>query len=141
MINMVHSQGLLPEGDPFVLYHPDFQPRNLLFTTPTSSTVRLSGIINWDSALFAPKFMSTRSPFFLWTEECADKEVEGDALIEPSNPELRAYKRTFEDVVGQDFCKDAYCQQYIFLRRIWRFLVNGIGSGGDALVAEEVLEE
>ena len=141
MINTVHSQGLLPDGDPFVLYHPDFQRQNLLFTTQNPSRVLLSGIIDWDGALFAPKFMSTRSPFFLWTDECADKEAEGDALIEPSDPELRAYKRTFEDVVGQDFCKDAYCPQYIFLRRIWRFLVNGIRNEIDLFLAEEVLDE
>jgi hypothetical protein len=118
MINIVHSQGLLPDGGPFFIHHPDFQSRNLLFTTPTSSTVRLSGIIDWDGALFAPKFMSTRSSFLLWTEEGADEDEDGDALIEPSEPKLRAYKRAFEYVVGQDFCKDAYCQQYIFLRRI-----------------------
>jgi aminoglycoside phosphotransferase (APT) family kinase protein len=65
MINKFHSMGLLPDRDLFYLHHADLQPRNLLFTTPTPTTVRLTGILDWDNTLFAPKFMSTRTPFFL----------------------------------------------------------------------------
>jgi hypothetical protein len=132
---------LLPDTDAFYLHHPDFYARNLLFTTPHPSTVRFSGIIDWDNTLFAPKFLSTRAPFFLWTNDDADEEEEGDALIEPTDPELRAYKRIFEDVVGDRFCQDAYRPEYFFLRRIWRFLANGIRSGSDQIFAEEALEE
>jgi hypothetical protein len=108
IINFLHTQGLLPDTDAFYLHHPDFYARNLLFTTPNPSTVRFSGIIDWDNTLFAPKFLSTRAPFFLWTNDDADEEEEGDALIEPNDPELRAYKRIFEDVGGDRFCQDAY---------------------------------
>jgi hypothetical protein len=112
-----------------------------MFTTPSPSTVCLTGILDWDSALFAPKFMSTRAPFFLWTDEGVDELEEGDALLESSDAEVRDYKRVFETVVGEKFCEAAYRPEYIFARRLWRFLVGGIRSGGDAFLAEMLVKE
>jgi aminoglycoside phosphotransferase (APT) family kinase protein len=141
MINKLHALDVLPDKDSFHLYYADFQSRNLMFTTPSPSTVRLTGILDWDSALFAPKFMSTRVPFFLWTDEGADELEEGDVLLESSDAEVHDYKRIFEAVVGEKFCEDAYRPVYIFARRVWRFLVGGIRSGGDAFLAEMLVEE
>jgi hypothetical protein len=141
MINKLYSQDLLPDTDMFHLYHPDLQSRNLLFTTPTPTTVCLTGILDWDNAMFVPSFMSTRSPFFRWTGEGADEDEEKDALIEPDNPEMREYEQIFANVVGEEFCKSAYQLELVFLRRMWRFLVNGIRSGSDQLSAEELLQD
>jgi hypothetical protein len=141
MINKLHDLGALPDKDTFHFYHADLQSRNLLFTTPTPSSVCLTGILDWDSALFAPKFMSTRAPFFLWTDEWAGESAEGDALLESDDAEMCGYKRIFEEVVGEKFCKDAYRPEYIFARRLWKFLIGGIRSGGDEFMAELLVEE
>jgi hypothetical protein len=141
IINKLHEMGALPDKDMFHLYHADLQSRNLLFTTPTPDTVCLTGILDWDSALFAPKCMSTRAPFFLWTSDDADEFEEGDALLESNDAEMCEYKRIFEEVVGEKFCKDAYRSEFIDARRLWRFLVHGIRSGGDLFMAELLIEQ
>jgi hypothetical protein len=141
IVNKLHDMGVLPDKDKFYLYHADLQLRNLLFTTPTPNTVRLTGILNWDTALFAPKFMSTRPPFFLWTEDGADESAEMDALLESNDTELCGYKRIYEEVVHEKIMEDAYRLEYIFARRLWKFLVDGIRSGGDEYMAELLVEE
>jgi hypothetical protein len=141
MIDKLHKLGVLPDVDTFHLHHVDLQSRNLFFITPTPSSVCLTGILDWDSALFAPKFMSTRAPFFLWTDEGADESAEGDVLLDSDDAEMREYKRIFEEVVGENFCSDAYRPEYIFARRLWKFLVNGIRSGGDKFLAKLLVEE
>jgi aminoglycoside phosphotransferase (APT) family kinase protein len=141
MIHKLHALGHLPDKDGFYLYHPDLQSRNLLFTTPTPSAVRLTGILDWDTAVFAPRFMSTRAPYFLWTGDDADEYEEGDALLEPEDAEMKTYKSIFENAVGAEFVKDAYRPEYVLARGMWRFLVSGINSGSELFEAEEVLEK
>jgi aminoglycoside phosphotransferase (APT) family kinase protein len=138
MIHKLHALKLLPDTEGFYLYHPDLQARNLLFTTPTPSTVCLTGILDWNTAVFAPRFVSTRAPFFLWTESDAE---EWDAVPEPEDADMKTYKRVFESVVGAQFVKDAYRAEYVLARGMWRFLVGGVKSGSEMFAAEEVLEK
>jgi hypothetical protein len=138
MIHKLHALKLLPDTEGFCLCQPDLKARNLLFTTPTPSTVRLTGILNWNAAVFAPRFMSTRAPFFLWTDDGAD---EWDAVLEPEDADMKRYKRVFEEVVEAEFVKDAYRPEYVLARGMWRFLAGGIKSGSEMFEAEEVLEK
>ncbi|KAH7061679.1 hypothetical protein BKA63DRAFT_484397 [Paraphoma chrysanthemicola] len=139
--NKLADTGFLPDTDSFHLYHADFQSRNLLFAVTSLTSVRLTGVLDWDSALFAPKFMSTRAPFFLWSEDDADELDEGDAVIEPSDAGMLELKHMFEDVVGKDFYRDSYQREYLLARRMFYFLIEGIRSGGDLFLCEEILEE
>ncbi|KAH7378392.1 hypothetical protein DE146DRAFT_682557 [Phaeosphaeria sp. MPI-PUGE-AT-0046c] len=92
-------------------------------------------------ALFVPKFMSTRAPFYLWAGFDAEEEDESNASLEPDDLEKCEYKRIFEDVVGEEFCQDSYRKEYFFARRLWWFLLNGIHSSTDQFLAEQLLEE
>jgi hypothetical protein len=141
MINKLHSMGLLPDDDVFYIHHADLQSRNLLFTTPTPTTVQLTDIVDWDNALFAPKFMGARAPFFLWTEDDALEDEESDVLLEPADPEMQAYKRIFEEMVGANFCEDSYRPKYIFARRMRGFMVYAIRSGSAFYLAGKLLDE
>ncbi|OAL02785.1 hypothetical protein IQ06DRAFT_345774 [Phaeosphaeriaceae sp. SRC1lsM3a] len=117
IVNKLYADGLLPDRDPFFLHHGDF-------------------------ALFAPKFMATRAPFYLWAGLDADEEDErSSALLEPSNSEMREYKRIFEDVVGEDFYRDSYRKEYFFLRQMWWFMLHGMRSSTDQMLAQELLAE
>jgi thiamine kinase-like enzyme len=130
---------LIPNKDAFHFHHADLQLRNLLFTIQSSTTVRLTGILDWDSALLAPKFMSTRAPFFLWSEDAADENEEGDALVEPEDADKTELKRIFGTEVGEAFCKESHREEYLIARRMWYFMMNGLRNGGDVFLAE-VLE-
>jgi aminoglycoside phosphotransferase (APT) family kinase protein len=140
MIHKLHNLGLIPDTDAFHFFHPDLQARNLLFTLTSPVSVRLTGVLDWEAALFAPRFMSTRAPFFLWTDEGSEEEAELDYLVEPEEAERRGYKRAWEKAMGETAVRDAYRMEVVLARRMWYTLVGGIRSGWDARLAEEVLE-
>jgi aminoglycoside phosphotransferase (APT) family kinase protein len=140
IIRKLHNLDLISDSDAFYLFHPDLQARNLLFTLPSPTCVRLTGVLDWDAAVFAPKFVSARAPFFLWVDEGSDEEAEAGCLVEPEDTERRAYKRCWEVEVGEERVRDAYRMEYVVARRMWYVLVRGIKTGGDMGLAEEVLE-
>jgi hypothetical protein len=112
-----------------------------------SSTPMITGIIDWDEAVYAPKFAAAVAPTWLWEppeeKEDDDKEEEDDeddedddgsvqdpdideekfekSNAEPPTPELQAVKRAWEDAVGPE-CADSARDHYAILaRRILRF--------------------
>ena len=141
VIETLHESGLIADSSPFHFYHGEFHARNLLASVTSESEIAITGIVGWDSALFAPAFMSTRAPFFLWSDHMGSEGEEGDALAEPEDAELLGLKRAFESVVGENFLKEAYSPALVLARRMWRFLVNGFTNGANYFLAEEIVEE
>ena len=141
VIETLHESGLIPDSSPFHFYHGDFNVRNLLASVTTESEIAITGIVGWDFARFAPAFMSTRAPFFLWSGNMGSEGEEGDTLAEPEDAALLEAKRTFEGVVDEGFLKEAYSPPLILARRLWQFLVSGFTNGADIFLAEEIVEE
>ncbi|KAI4613098.1 hypothetical protein J4E83_007509 [Alternaria metachromatica] len=141
VVETLHESGLIPDSSPFHFYHGDFHARNLLASVTSESEIAITGIVGWDSALFAPAFMSTRAPFFLWSGNMGSEGEEGGALVEPKEADLLEAKRAFEGVVGESFLKEAYSPALVLARRLWRFLVNGFTNGADIFLAEEIVDE
>ncbi|KAI4651548.1 uncharacterized protein J4E79_009028 [Alternaria viburni] len=141
VIETLHESGLIPDSSPFHFYHDDFNAHNLLASVTSESEIAITGIVGWDFALFAPAFMSTRAPFFLWSGNIGKGGEEGGALVEPDEADLLEAKRAFEGVVGESFLEEAYSPALIFARRLWRLLVSGFTNGADIFLAEEIVEE
>ncbi|KAI4678601.1 hypothetical protein J4E81_010696 [Alternaria sp. BMP 2799] len=141
VIETLHESGLIPDSSPFHFYHGDFNARNLLASVTSESEIAITGVVGWDSALFAPAFMSTRAPFFLWSGNVGERGEEDGALVEPEEADLLEAKRAFEGVVGESFLKEAYSPALVLARRLWRFLVSGFTNGADIFLAEEIVEE
>lgn len=142
MIYKLHDLALIPDSDPFYPCHGDLHPRNILAVPTSEFSGEIKGILGWDSALFAPAFMSTRAPVFLWGGgEEGVEEKEEEALKEPADGALVEAKRVFESVVGEVFLKSAYCVGLVLMRMLWHVLLGGFTSGGDIWMVEEVLEE
>jgi hypothetical protein len=135
VIEKLHSLGLISNSSPFHLYHGDFHLYNLLASVTSESTVEIMGIMDWDLAFFAPAFLSTRAPNFLWSGG------DGDALIGPQDAELLEVRCTFESVVGDSFLKEANCPGLILARRLFHILLDGFENGGDIFLAEEIVDE
>lgn len=141
MIQKLHELGRIPDTDCFSLYHGDLYPRNILCKVVDERGVTITGIIDWDLACFAPKFMSTRAPFFLWTEADSDEENDRDALVMPEAAEEAEYKQIFEEAVGKGFLEHAYDRDLVLARLMFHTLVRGVNSGGEVFVAEEILKD
>jgi aminoglycoside phosphotransferase (APT) family kinase protein len=141
MIHTLHRLNFLRDTDAFHLHHGDFHPRNILVRITSPLSVEVTGIIDWDLALFAPKFMATRAPFFAWNSDNGGEEEDGDALLEPEDEETKEIKRAFESVVGEAFLREAYCTELVLLRRLWHILLRGLTNGGDIFLVEEILGE
>ncbi|KAJ5707074.1 hypothetical protein N7488_006875 [Penicillium malachiteum] len=86
----MNDLGVLDESA-YCLCHLDLEPRNVLAgPTKSKEPLALTGVLDWDSAIFAPVVMSCDPPIWLWVDEkIEDKRVAGD---EPSTAELRELK-------------------------------------------------
>lgn len=128
MAQEMYDHGLLPHEDQFHFTHLDLYPRNILINIADSESIEITGILDWDDALFAPRFMACRAPFWLWEgEEEVDEGDEYEALKAPQDADLEELKALFEETAGPEFCKYAYGEEYILLRRMFHILRFGLG--------------
>ena len=131
------------DDDDNCLSHLDFQARNIMVDVKTKSTLSVSGVLDWDSAIFAPKFVSCAPPWWIWADE--DNEDDEDDESKANNPPRsetgQELKRFFEDTVGQDFLRYAYEPQYRLARTLFKIAMHGIRSNEYFRLAETFLEE
>lgn len=133
--------GVLDENY-YCLCHLDLEPRNILVSSPSPSQPQaITGILDWDSAVFAPPFMSCSPPMWLWAWNNEDEEDEQLANNTPPTPELRELKQLFEDAAGLTYRRFAYGAQYRLARRLLRFAIDGLQSNEDFTAAELLLDE
>jgi hypothetical protein len=88
------------------LWHSDLFPRNIMVDVESSPMI--TGVIDWDDAVYAPKFVAAVAPTWLWElpenedlhakEEQLDKREEGDEDDESSSTDEgpEAEEETFE---------------------------------------------
>ncbi|KAI0857480.1 hypothetical protein F4860DRAFT_356866 [Xylaria cubensis] len=126
----------------YSLAHLDFAPRNIM-VNPTSDTQLniISGILDWDSAILAPMFMSCKPPLWLWGWKEDEDEDERTANEEPPTAELRQLKKLFEDAAGPDYLRFAYQPAYRLARQLVSLMINGLRSNEDFYGADAMLKE
>ncbi|KAI1108296.1 hypothetical protein F5Y14DRAFT_445566 [Nemania sp. NC0429] len=129
-------------NDHYSLAHLDFHPRNIL-VHPTSDTELpvLSGILDWDSAILAPMFMSCLPPMWLWAWALDEDEDERKANDEPPTEESRELKRLFESAAGPDYLRHAYQPAFRLARQLLHFVINGLRTKEDCDEADAMLFE
>ena len=138
--------GLLENDDVFTLCHLDLAPRNILIKIKTedlssSSSISLTGILDWDSAVFAPRIMSCTPPSWLWAWVEDESEDEAAANDLPPTIAAQELKRTFEAAVGDDFLRLCYEPHHRLARRLIRFAIFGMHSNEELKDADDLLEE
>ena len=144
MASEMNALGVLDENYycGYCLCHLDLEPRNILVRPPSPTHPQaITGILDWDSALFAPPFMSCSPPMWLWAWNDEDEEDERLANDPPPTPELRELKQLFEDAAGLTYSRYAYGAQYRLARRLARFSIDGLRSNEDLIGAESLLQE
>ena len=85
-------------------------PRNIMadFDKDNPDDLEITGILDWDSAIFAPRFVGCAPPMWIWVWNSEEDEDERYAEDIPPTPEQQELKRIFEETVGFDFLYYAY---------------------------------
>jgi hypothetical protein len=138
---MNNYMGLFSDNS-YYLTHMDFEPRNLLVDIVDESTAKLTAIMDWDEAIFAPAFLNCKPPSWLWDFEGEDEDLdESKANDIPTNPEVAKIKRAFDEAVGLTYLKYAYKPEYRWARTICRIAITCIHSSQDYKDIDQVITE
>ena len=116
-------------------------PRNIMVDIQPDGSLSVTGILDWDSAVFAPRFVGCAPPMWLWAWNSEEDEDEKHANDTPSTPEDREIKKIFEETVGDRFLMYAYKPEYRLARELFRFAQSGIRSSTEIEEVEELLKE
>lgn len=134
------SLGILGDGHN-CLCHFDLDARNVMVQILPNGSLTVSGIVDWDSAAFAPTFVSCAPPSWLWTNQTYFDTDENEASSTPSSSEQEEIKEKFEEVVGFDWEWFAYQPGFRMARELFRFAQHGLPDGMAAKRADKFLKE
>ena len=142
MVNEMETLGFLGNNEN-CMCHLDLlgSPRNIMVDIQLDGSLSITGILDWDSAVFAPRFVGCAPPMWLWAWNSEEDEDEKHANDTPSTPEDREIKKIFEETVGDRFLMYAYKPEYRLARDLFRFAKSGITSSTEIDEAEELLKE
>lgn len=115
-------------------------PRNIMADIKPDGRLSITSILDWDDAVFAPKFVGCAPPMWLWAwdEEEEDEKHANDTPLDPGDQEI---KRLFEDTIGDSFLSYAYKPEYRLARELFRFAKAGITSTTEMEEVDELLKE
>lgn len=114
--------------------------------TPSDTSLQVTGILDWDEAIFAPKFRNCQPPRWLWDDD-RQNAVDMDnyetpganmTLADPGQVELKCM---FEENAGSEYCRLAYEPQYRWLRGLFKVAHEGSMSSETWHISEKVMEE
>lgn len=122
------------------LWPSDFPPRSIMIDGHISGELpTISGILDWDQAIFAPQFLGCTPPWWMWSSpegkvDGFDEFDEKPAKDVPLDCDKAEIKRIFDFHVGRQFCDYAYGPVYRHLRTMYRLMQDVIRScWGEAL--------
>ncbi len=136
----MNALGVLGDGHN-CLYHFDLAARNILVKILPDGSPAICGVVDWDSAVFAPTFVSCAPPFWLWTNPVLYVEEDTDVNETPTTAEQEEIKDIFDDVVGFDYTWLAYRPEYRLARELFYFAQRGLPDGIASERADTFLEE
>ena len=139
MTSDLNTMGYL-EDVSITLCHLDFEPRNILVDVQGQDKP-VSGILDWDSAVFAPSFMSCAPPMWIWGWKEDEDEDERTANDIPDTAENRKLKDIFETAAGPVYARFAYEPAYRLARRLVKFAFFGIKYAEDMKDADAMFAE
>ena len=130
-------------GDINCLCHRDLNPapRNIMAEIDASGSLKITGILDWDSLIFAPRYVACVPPMWLWAWNSEEEEDESKANDKPATPQQEEIKKIFEETVGSWFCEYAYAAEYRLARRLFTFAHRGLRSNMDLEELDELLAD
>lgn len=129
------------EKHSFCLTHYDLDPRNIMVDIEEDGKLKITGILDWDLAMFAPKWVHCRPPMWIWNWLDGGNEDHRKANDTPPTEEQQELKELFDENMGSDYTFCAYNTAYRLARTLFRIALWGICSEKAVDDAESLLEE
>ncbi|KAJ6024871.1 hypothetical protein N7540_005668 [Penicillium herquei] len=145
----MHKFGVWGE-DGYCLCHMDMAFRNIMAEKPSlTNPSGITGILDWDSAIFAPLVMSCTPPRWLWASypdwiEYGEDEwydTEDFLAHEYLSPESCELKQCFEDAAGPVYARLGEGPQYRLARRLLRDVFHLSHYEAHPIDFDEVVEQ
>jgi hypothetical protein len=128
-------------GQHFHLVHGDLFPRNILVEMASSATVKITGIIDWDMACFAPKFVALRAPFWAWKGGFVDEADEDVATYEPPKENYKVLKQAFRRAASEEFIRFGLSREGAIARKFFKVVSGGLLNTNQHHLALELVEQ
>ena len=132
------------------LCHLDLYPRNIMVDVRSDNSIQITGILDWDETVFAPKFVNCEPPGWLWgydkethTENSVlpwPYELEGASKL-PSTPEQQELKSIFDEHAGPEYPRLAYEESSRLIRGLYRIATLGLTASWHSTAAERIVKE
>lgn len=131
------SKGLLTCQKP-VLWHWDFQPRNIIVDRTPDNSWKLTAVLDWDGVLSVPRVLTREPPVWLWTlGDQTDQGSDGNGLqlARKTTCQEESIKQHFEDCLKASICfEDYYADAYDrgrWARRLFDYLYEPFNDSVD----------
>lgn len=115
-------------------------PHNIMVNI-RDKVLLISGILDWDSAVFAPRFVGCVPPMWIWAWNTEANEDEAHAKDTPNAFKQQQLKQLFEDAVGEKFLRFAYPPEYRIARRLFKFAQQGMNASWHIDDADKLISE
>ncbi len=129
-------------GNRYTLYHPDVihSPPNIMANLSSDGSLNISGILDWDGAIFQPWFYGCELPNWIWGAEYRWDKF-GNVIDDmPATAEQREIKRIFVDTIGPKWLRQATEPAYGLARQLIYWIQNGIWSPDQKMRVEPFLK-
>ena len=131
------------------LCHVDLHSGNIMADVQSDGSVKITGILDWDEAVIAPKFVNCQPPWWLWKEDGDERiDIEVDWPYElpaapgfPHTPEKQELKLLFEEHAGPEWKDLAYGELSRLGRCLFVLAKEGLDTGEHYKAADRFLRE
>lgn len=146
-----------PDLQTHCLCHVDLHMGNIMVQTSNhdNDTATITGILDWDEACFAPKFVNCMPPAWLWVgedgyealqtdEEGGDPwpyEMPGAESVTLESKGNEEVKRCFEEEAGEAYTSWAYEERFRVARCLFRIAKDGVRATGHFKAGERIMSE
>ncbi|KAL9107023.1 MAG: hypothetical protein Q9227_008059 [Pyrenula ochraceoflavens] len=131
----------------YCLCHLDFAPRNILINETACEAPIVTGILDFDNAVFGPAFLACSPPTWLWAWDdtgtstnpgTEDERVVNDPLPTEEQQQLR---KIFDETAGTYYCQLAYTPEFRLARKLCEYAMKRIYQTWVDREANAVLQE
>ncbi|KAJ6282207.1 hypothetical protein J3E71DRAFT_361148 [Bipolaris maydis] len=138
IIHVLDDMGWL--GDRFHLMHGDLFARNVMVEISSRSSVKITGIVDWDIACFVPKIIALRSPFWAWKGIDYDESDENKVAQAPSDRVGKALRTAFLSTASQEYVTMTLEDEGVIARKLYNVVTGGLLTSRERTMAARLIQ-